>query len=45
VFLLWSIAALRREERILASRFGDDYERYRQAVPFLLPCLRRPANR
>lgn len=45
LFLLWSIVSLRREERILASRFGDDYGRYRQTVPFLLPCLRRPTNR
>jgi protein-S-isoprenylcysteine O-methyltransferase Ste14 len=28
------------EEPVLAARFGDDYERYRQAVPGWLPRLR-----
>jgi protein-S-isoprenylcysteine O-methyltransferase Ste14 len=33
---------LRREERLLMTTFPDDYPRYRQRVPHLVPGLRRP---
>ncbi len=40
LFLVWSLLLLRTEERVLALRFKDDYRRYQQEVPFLLPRLR-----
>lgn len=39
-FLILSILWLRKEERILASRFRDEYPPYQQSTPFLLPGLR-----
>lgn len=39
VFALLMIARLALEERALAARFGDDYARYRRAVPALWPRL------
>jgi len=42
LFLAWSLLVLRAEERILVLRFKEDYRRYQQQVPFLLPHLRRP---
>jgi protein-S-isoprenylcysteine O-methyltransferase Ste14 len=41
LFLVWSLLLLRKEERGLALRFTDDYRRYQQEVPFLLPRIRR----
>lgn len=41
LFLVWSLLLLRKEERILALRFKEDYRRYQQQVPFLLPRIRR----
>lgn len=44
VFLLGIyLPVIRREEAFLAQRFGDDFHRYRTAVPRLLP--RWPATR
>jgi protein-S-isoprenylcysteine O-methyltransferase Ste14 len=45
LFLLWSVRWLRREERILVSRFHAAYALYQQEVPFLLPRLRFPTNK
>jgi len=42
LFLLWTVRWLRREERILVSRFHAAYTLYQQEVPFLLPRLRFP---
>lgn len=41
LFLIWSLLVLRREERVLALRFKDEYRSYQQEVPFLLPRLGR----
>lgn len=41
LFLVWSLLLLRKEERILALRFKEDYRRYQQQVPSLLPRIRR----
>lgn len=41
LFLLCSVLHLRKEERILMSRFRQSYPSYRQHVPFLVPGLRR----
>ncbi len=39
IFLLWQGRFLHREELLLASRFGEDYHRYRHRVPLLIPFL------
>lgn len=39
IFLLWQGRFLHREELLLASRFGEDYHRYRHKVPLLIPFL------
>ena len=41
LFFLFSVLHLRKEERILMSRFRQSYPSYRQEVPFLIPGLRR----
>lgn len=41
LFLLWSSFLLRREERVLASRFREAYLAYQLEVPFLFPRFRR----
>ncbi len=45
LFLLWSVRWLRREERILTSRFHAAYTLYQQEVPFLLPRLGFPTKK
>lgn len=37
LMLLWQIRFLRREEHLLARRFGEEYARYRAKTPFLIP--------
>jgi len=39
LMLLWQIRFLRREERILAQRFRQDYPDYQAKTPFLIPLL------
>ena len=35
------LVGIRFEERSLLESFGDDYRRYQQQVPMLIPSLRR----
>ncbi len=43
LLLAWQIRFLNKEEHILALRFGEEYQTYRAAVPFLIPLpSRRP---
>ncbi len=39
------LVAVQLEERDLISALGDQYRRYRRAVPILIPGLRRPGHR
>ena len=39
------IAYLRAEEAMMEARFGDDYRRYRERVPMLLPRIGRSTHR
>lgn len=41
LFLFLQRRFLRREEKILERRFGEEFRRYRERVPFLLPLPRR----
>ncbi|MGH9410365.1 MAG: methyltransferase family protein [Vicinamibacterales bacterium] len=41
-FLAGTEIRVRIEDRLLASRFGADFEAYRRGVPAYLPFLRRP---
>ncbi|NKQ56933.1 hypothetical protein HFP15_29090 [Amycolatopsis sp. K13G38] len=36
----WMVFKLREEERLLTEAFGDEYRRYRQRVPRLIPGLK-----
>jgi protein-S-isoprenylcysteine O-methyltransferase Ste14 len=40
LFLAGTEIRVRSEDRLLASRFADDFERYRKAVPAYLPFVR-----
>lgn len=39
IMLIWQTRFLRKEEKILASRFGKEYASYRNNVSFLIPFL------
>lgn len=45
LFLVWSLVLLRREEHLLTRRFRQDYRRYQQEVPFLIPRFGRRSRR
>jgi protein-S-isoprenylcysteine O-methyltransferase Ste14 len=45
VFLVLFEVKIRIEERFMTAEFPDDYPRYRQRVPQLVPGLRLPARR
>lgn len=40
IFLIGTVIRIRSEERLLRSRFGDEYEAYARRVPALVPGLR-----
>lgn len=45
VFLVLLEIKLRQEERLMRSEFPDDYPRYRERVPQLIPGLRLASRR
>ncbi len=45
VFLFLQCRYLRKEERILATRFETEFETYRKSVPFMIPGVRPRRSR